>query len=56
VVSSCIDHPQLLAQANALKGQALAAVNMSAGTVKDALDTGLAAWATYDKDNVSACQ
>lgn len=36
--------------ANQLKAQATQVAQMSAATVKSALDAGLAAWASYDKD------
>jgi hypothetical protein len=35
-----------------LKAQATQAAQMSAATVKSALDAGLAAWSSYDKDGV----
>jgi hypothetical protein len=36
-----------------LKAQATQVAQMSAATVKSALDAGLAAWSSYDKDGVS---
>lgn len=36
-----------------LKAQATQAAQMSASTVKSAIDAGLAAWSSYDKDGVS---
>jgi Ca2+-binding EF-hand superfamily protein len=35
---------------NAMKAQATQAAQMSAATVKSAVDAGLAAWSSYDKD------